>query len=50
MLTTIEGTYENGQIVLKETPKDIEKAEVFVVFKEKSEGKKYTRQSLGFAE
>ncbi len=42
MLTTIEGTYENGQIVLKEKPKDIAKAEVIVVFTEKIAEKKDT--------
>ncbi len=40
MLTTIEGTYENGQIVLKERPKNIAKAEVIVVFTEKIAEKK----------
>lgn len=51
MLTTIEGTYENGQIVLKEKPKDIAKADVIVVFTEKIAEKKYapTKRPFGLA-
>ena len=34
MLTTIEGVYENGQIVLKHKPKSTAKAKVMVIFEE----------------
>lgn len=34
MTTTIEGIYENGKITLNELPKNIEKAQVKVVFEE----------------
>lgn len=51
MLTTIEGTYENGQIVLKEKPKDIAKAEVIVVFTDMITEKKYapTKRPFGIS-
>ena len=40
MTTTIDGIYENGKITLNELPKNIEKAQVKVVFEEveKKEG------------
>lgn len=49
MLTAIEGIYENGQIVLKEKPRDIVKAKVMVVFEEKASEKKYapTKRPFG---
>ncbi len=34
MLTAIEGTYENGQIILKQQPKTAAKAKVMVIFEE----------------
>lgn len=51
MLTTIEGTYKSGQIVLKEKPKDIAKAEVIVVFTEKIAEKKgaSTKRQFGIS-
>jgi len=36
MLTAIEGTYENGQIVLKRKPKATGKVKVMVVFDEET--------------
>lgn len=32
MLTTIEGTYENGRVELRETPSHIDRARVIVTF------------------
>jgi Protein of unknown function (DUF2281) len=40
MLTTIEGTYENGQITLDHQPLDITKAKVKVVFEDEKDGVK----------
>ena len=40
MTTTIEGIYENGKITLNELPKNIEKAQVKVVFEHDKEEKK----------
>lgn len=34
MLTAIEGTYENGQIILKQQPKTAAKTKVMVIFEE----------------
>ena len=34
MTTTIDGIYENGKITLNELPKNIEKAQVKVIFEE----------------
>jgi hypothetical protein len=34
MTTTIEGIYENGKITLNELPKNIDKAQVKVVFED----------------
>jgi len=32
MLTTVEGLYENGRIVLAEQPRGVERAKVYVTF------------------
>lgn len=40
-MITIEGVYENGQIVLNEKPKNLTKAKVVVVFEEDHAEKKY---------
>ncbi len=44
MTTTIEGIYENGKITLNELPKNIEKAQVKVVFEEEKIEKKEKRK------
>lgn len=31
-MLTIEGTYKNGQVVLAETPKDVDESKVLVTF------------------
>ncbi len=51
MPSTIEGAYENGQIVLKEKPEGVTKAKVAVVFDEEFTEKKYapTKRSFGLA-
>ncbi len=47
----IEGTYENGQIVLNEQPKTLTKAKVAVVFEEETAEKKYapTKRPFGLS-
>ncbi|MCP9754231.1 hypothetical protein EGI26_03515 [Lacihabitans sp. CCS-44] len=47
MTTTIEGIYENGKITLNELPKNIEKAQVKVVFEEVEEKVKSGKRQLG---
>lgn len=47
MTTTIEGIYENGKITLNELPKNIEKAQVKVVFEEVEEKVESGKRQLG---
>lgn len=49
MTTTIEGIYENGKITLNELPKNIEKAQVRVVFEVQNPPKeiKVKKRQLG---
>lgn len=51
MPITVEGTYKNGQIVLKEKPESVMKAKVTVVFDEETTEKKYapTKRPFGLA-
>lgn len=50
-MITIEGVYENGQIVLNEKPKNLTKAKVVVVFEEETAEKQYapTKRPFGLA-
>lgn len=47
MTTTIEGIYENGKITLNELPKNIEKAQVKVVFEETDKKVETGKRQLG---
>lgn len=47
MTTTIEGIYENGKITLNELPKNIEKAQVKVVFEEAEKKVESGKRQLG---
>lgn len=47
MTTTIEGIYENGKITLNELPKNIEKAQVKVVFEEAEKKGKTGKRKMG---
>ncbi len=47
MTTTIEGIYENGKITLNELPKNIEKAQVKVVFEETDKKLETGKRKMG---
>lgn len=47
MTTTIEGIYENGKITLNELPKNIEKAQVKVVFEESEQKVESGKRKMG---
>lgn len=47
MTTTIEGIYENGKITLNELPKNIEKAQVKVVFEETDKKVETGKRKMG---
>lgn len=47
MTTTIEGIYENGKITLNELPKNIEKAQVKVVFEEVEKKGETRKRKMG---
>ena len=48
MLLTIEGTYENGEVRLKELPKGLkEKADVLITFLPKTQTKNSGKRTLG---
>jgi Protein of unknown function (DUF2281) len=46
MLTTIEGTYENGQIILDELPPVQQKTKVVVTFLNEKEGLESTQSNV----
>ncbi|MCP9761640.1 DUF2281 domain-containing protein [Lacihabitans soyangensis] len=47
MTTTIDGIYENGKITLNELPKNIEKAQVKVVFEETKQKVEPGKRKMG---
>ncbi|MCP9766801.1 hypothetical protein EGI22_02700 [Lacihabitans sp. LS3-19] len=47
MTTTINGIYENGQIILNELPKNIKKAQVKVIFEEEEVNENSGKRKMG---
>jgi hypothetical protein len=49
MLTTVEGTYQDGEITLQETPKGVKNGKVLVTFLNES-GSKPAHQQMAFGQ